>query len=479
MRGILKWGGISVLSLLLLAITLLAIGLAINARDESLSPQAQSLLIRPANPYPPEDNIYLALAGFDAPPGESVTTVGQSRVEEYNSRLAVARHDPHWESLYTPLTKEHPGALQFKGSGEFLQSPRKSYWSDAPPHRAEIAQLLADNAELMQRYHDLHRRHGFYETATPNPLEPIFAPPSNVRTLFLAELVLRMRSADARQQHAALADLEDDLRLWRAVLTGEGTLISKMLAIAYLHWDELVLADMIADPQAPVPDAEANALALLFAPADWNIGRVFFSEFRLQAAMLQQMQFLSEAAPRRPVEGCAGHRWLCSVNDQIGKRFFKINATENLYAMRAARLAREAAPGSMRDHLTESDEPLVSLRSVYNPFGRVLVGVGAPLYRTYTWRAWDGAAFQRLVRLGYEIRRQRIAAGAIAAFLTQHPELATHPGDGRPFLWEAAAAELRVQTMAQEHGNRSFSIHVWQGPAGESTPALAPPAAPR
>lgn len=467
MRGILKWGGIAVLSVLLLALTLLGIGLIINARDEPLTPQAQSLLVPPPNPYPPEDNIYLALAGFDAAPGESVTTVGQSKVEQYNSRLAMAQHDPHWEALYTPLTEELPGALRFKGSGEFLQSPRKAYWSEVPQHRAEIAQLLSDNAELMQRYHDLHGRHGFYETATPNPLAPIFALPRDVRTLFLAELVLRMRSADARQQHEALADLEDDLRLWRAVLTGEGTLVSKMVAIAYLHWDELVLADMIADPQAPLPDAEANAPAPEFAPEDWNIGRVFFSEFRLQAAMLQQMQFLSQAAPRRPVEGCAGHRWLCSVNDQIGKRFFKINATENLYAIRAVRLAREAAAGSMRGRLSDSDEPLVSLRSVYNPFGRVLVGLGAPLYRTYTWRAWDGAAFQRLVRLGYEIRHQRIPAAAIPAFLTQHPELATHPGDGRPFLWEAAGGELRVQTMAQEHGNRSFAIHVWQAPASE------------
>jgi hypothetical protein len=467
MRRILKWGGIAVASVLVLAITLLAIGLAINARDEPLTPQAKSLLVLPPNPYPSEDNIYVALAGFDAPPGESLTAVGEAKIDAYNTRLAATLLDPRPQSLYTDLRQDSPGGLRFNGKCDFLQQ-RRSYWNDLPPHRAEVEKLLTDNVEILKRYQALHLRHGYYETATPSQLAPFYYVPPDLRALFLADAVLRLRSPDAGVQRAALTDLQDDVRLWRTVLTGEGTLISKMLAVAYIHWDERVLAELIADPQAALPDAadEANALAPLFAPEDWNIGRVFFSEFRLQAAMLQQTHRINEGGLSF-VDDSAGpvRRWWSPLAGRIGAQFFKINATENLFAAQALRLAREAVPGSMRGDLV-SDEPLVSLRSVYNPFGRVLVGLASE-YRAYAWSAWDAAAFQRLVRLGYEIRRQRIAPAVIPAFLQQHPELATHPGDGRPFLWEAAGGELRVQTMAREAGIRSFSIHVWPAPAGQ------------
>jgi hypothetical protein len=46
-----------------------------------LSPQAKALLRPPPNPYKPEDNIYIAIAGFDAPPGESVTAAGVAKVD--------------------------------------------------------------------------------------------------------------------------------------------------------------------------------------------------------------------------------------------------------------------------------------------------------------------------------------------------------------------------------------------------------------
>ena len=34
--------------------------------------------------------------------------------------------------------------------------------------------------------------------------------------------------------------------------------------------------------------------------------------------------------------------------------------------------------------------------------------------------------------------------------------------DGRPFLWDAAKGELRVQTVAQQPQERRFSIPVWR-----------------
>jgi hypothetical protein len=79
-----------------------------------------------------------------------------------------------------------------------------------------------------------------------------------------------------------------------------------------------------------------------------------------------------------------------------------------------------------------------------------------------TARTWDGAAFQRLLRLSYEIRRQRIDAAAIPAFMKQHPEWSTHPSDGRSFVFNGSAGTIHVQTLGKETNGRVFFVHVWR-----------------
>jgi hypothetical protein len=105
---------------------------------------------------------------------------------------------------------------------------------------------------------------------------------------------------------------------------------------------------------------------------------------------------------------------------------------------------------------------LATIRTVYNPIGKTLAALAEPGWSGYSARAWDGAAFQRLVRLSYEIRRQRIDAAGIPAFMRQHPEWSTHPSDGRSFAWDSAAKTLRVQTLGKETNGRVFFVHVWR-----------------
>jgi len=63
----LTWSGIAIGSLILLALFLFGIAYAINMRDEPLTPKALALLQPPHNPCRPEENLYIALVGFDAP----------------------------------------------------------------------------------------------------------------------------------------------------------------------------------------------------------------------------------------------------------------------------------------------------------------------------------------------------------------------------------------------------------------------------
>ena len=216
---------------------------------------------------------------------------------------------------------------------------------------------------------------------------------------------------------------------------------------------------MIADPQAPVPlgAADADGVVPLFAPGDWNIGSVFAEEFRAEVATLEQLQRASATGLRVP-ERYTGDLVLQSWNraeNIAGAHFFKLHATENQFARQAARLIGSAAANP----------------AAFTANGRQ--PLGSPPVSERPWTVW----------LSYEIRRQGIEPAGIAAFLARHPEWSTHPGDGRPFLWDAKNGELRVQTMGRQPAGRRFGIRIWQiGLAAcwsRRHRPLAPPAAPR
>jgi hypothetical protein len=467
-RRILRWISILVGSLALAVLTLFALAYAVNSRDEPLSPQAQALLRPPADPYPPDDNIYLALEGFDAAVGRSVTAAGAARIAHYNQRIDQVLRDPAPLKV-AGLSVQDPQRLAFRGDVGFLHPLEGSVWSESAEHRHEIETLLSENSELYRRYLELLPMRGYYESARPTEFAPFAGVPGEVRKLFLAVIALHLRSAFASERERALADLEADVQLWRTVLTAQGALLSKMLSIACLQSDYLLLADLVADSQAvPGGAPEPDFLAPVFDLRDFNIGSAFAAEFRITASVLTRSDELSslapgaDGAPRRGIRG-----WMSRAGNRVSGHFLKLNATENLLARQTARQMLAAAdPAKSRDGAREGwlleEQSVWTLPLNYNPVGKVLAAMATPVYDNYPRRAWDAAALQRLVRLAYEMRRRHIETAGIPSFLEGHPEWSTHPADGRPFLWNAQTRELRVQTVAQHPAGRRFSIRIWQ-----------------
>jgi len=424
--------------------------LLVNAHDEALSPEARALLTPPPNPYGDRDNIYVALQGFDAPPAESVIAVGEARIQHYNRNTVT--QDAH--------------RLAFKGDVGFIRPLESSVWNEAPQHELQIEALLQDNHELIERYLDLILLRGYYETARPSALMPYPAAPHETHRLFLAQLALQMRASRSLQAQLGLAELEGDIRLWHRVLTGEGTLRWKMLAIAFLQSDYLLLADLIADPSIELAPGEryAESLVPLFDAGDFDLGRAFAAEFRVQVATLRS----ADPESRRGPQG-----WLEGAGSRMSDHFLKVNATENLLATETRRWMAAATDPTKFYAATPSIPSSWVLPLSYNPLGRLLAALLTRPYRHYPPRAWDEAALQRLVRLGYEIRQRSVAPADLAAFLRAQPQWSTHPADGRPFVWDPGTGELRVETLSQHPPGWRFSIRIWQ------RPALAPPAAPR
>jgi hypothetical protein len=470
LRLIVGWGSLAVLFLFLVALT-------INARDERPSSEALALLQLPANPYPAEENIYVALAGFEAPAGQSVVAAGQAKIARYNDQVDAMFQDPV-APIGRPqalIAAADPLALKFKGKLDVGLPREVSFWRAARENGSKVDELIEQNRELYQRYLALQELPGYFETERASAATDIVAPNVNIRNLFLAKFALEMQTGDEIRRQSTLTLLRKDMDLWRRMLGGEGTLISKMLAVAYLQNDYLVFSDMIADPNTPIPD---NIVSFLSEPtlSEWNIGKVFASEFRFHSFIFRQSEALSVVGWQASDSSDSRlWRWFNRVFlNPIGRCFFKLNATEN----RDARLMNELAGFAAIDPTTfaaqrvrykewESENTdFVRPGIIYNPIGKILVAIGAPAYTDYPLRPYDAAALQRLVRLSLEIRRKEIAASAIPAFMKQHPEWSTHPADGHSFSWKPTTGEVAVHAVAKQASNRRFSVQIWRNPAG-------------
>jgi hypothetical protein len=86
------------------------------------------------------------------------------------------------------------------------------------------------------------------------------------------------------------------------------------------------------------------------------------------------------------------------------------------------------------------------------------VSLAAAQEDTYTSRAFDVAAYQRLVYLVFQLKRQHIAPVNVAAFMTAHPDWTTHPVDGKPFHWDETKGEITVKTLGDHPEKQRFSI---------------------
>jgi hypothetical protein len=471
-RRMLKWGGWILLALLLLAAGLLALGLAINARDEPPSAQARALSVVPSNPYGNEENLYYAMAGLDAPTGASVNVAGAARIA-----AEVAALDPQLPTVRPARTPPPMAqALTFSGTMDLCNPSERacSLYAPAPGKEAAVRKLLSDNAELYGRYRALRGMRGYFETVPPSATLIAHFPEPSLRKLFQADVALRMRSGKAGEVRAALAELNADMALWRLLLRGHGPLLGKMVALAYLQADLLLLGDIVADPQAQLPTGAADTVAQLWAPADWDIADGFAWEFRMQAAMVRELHSSAAAeylhSLQAEPEGWFTSR-LSRLNNWLGLQFLKPQATENRFAYLMTRFMQAAPPdGSSVVRLPqvpveEGYDPSKpwNIWLSYNPIGKILVAIAAPAYRSYVLRATDVAALQRLVRLGYEMRDQKVAAGAMCAFMQAHPEWATHPGDGHAFVLHEESGEIDIVPLNASTDRRYF-VRTWRPP---------------
>jgi hypothetical protein len=445
---------------------------AINAFDEDISPETAAFLKVPLNPYPAEENLYLALVGFDAPEGQSVFAAGQARVAQ--SEVDGSAFFKNQEAFKSLLERRNAQPrTRFKGKVDFCKPLSATCWIDPETHGAEIETLLKDNDLLYQRYLALYSLRGYFDTEKPSYFM-IFpgSAPFEVQALLLADTARRIKTGRTREARAAaLARLRDDVEMWRMMLTGQGGLVSKMISVAHLQPDYALLSDMVADPAidltslAPIIEEILNRISA----DDWKLHNLFAAEARISAAMLEQLQAVKEPFFRS--EAASEHEetdWRDWVSGRAQHYFFKVDATQNLGARMMIETQRmaDAAPRDLlaaqetRDRWNDRNLDF-GPSYIYNPVGKLMVAIAAPAYDEYPLRVYDVAAFVRAARLGYEIRKARVSASDIPAFIREHPEWGTHPASGEPFVWDPQTRQIRVRQVARAPRERRFYVPVW------------------
>jgi hypothetical protein len=433
----------------------------INSFDVPLSDQAKALLTPPPNPYPAENNLYLAMAGMEGPADRPITQMGKERIDAYNQALDSMLLNP--DLALNANSKWDAAKLKPTGKLELGPQRTSSIWTTAKSHHQDIAAFLSANQELYQRYLSLHHLHSYFETARPSYIAPVISVPQQLRVLFLGSVANRVHTGTPQQQREALTDLQRDLQTWRTVLKGDGTLIGKMLAAAWLHGDLILLADLIQDPSydlKPLDDVLDPTLSP-FDPKDYRIGNAFLAEWRGVATLYRTISAANEYTVSAALPS-----WRKRMENAFEAHFFKINATENMSAPQAAHWAAlmdsEASQFLQNREVSrqwlEENEPHFSLNSFYNPVGKILVRVAMSQNDSYPLRVYDVAAYQRLVYLAYQLKHQHVNTADVPAFLKSHPDWSTHPVDRKLFGWNPETAELAVNTLGEHPKDQRFSV---------------------
>jgi hypothetical protein len=442
---------------------LIVVALAINARDEELTPEAKAMLTPPVNRLASDNNLYVAMEGLDAPTGESMVEVGEARIRRFNETVELLSRRP--ELHLKEMERRNSGALHFKGGTGSCRALEASLWNEVPAKEGAIATDLDNNQELYSRYLSLQHLAGYYETARPSVVGPVVlaigAP--QLRCLFLQQVALSIRSGQAPKVRQALDYLTADIHMWTAVLTGYGSVLSKLLASGYLHADFLIVLDMIADPafDPSILDNYAPELVKPMPIDEWKIGKRYVAEAMITRSILKTMrgQWQDEEANSVIV-------WLRRQTNAIALYTLKTNATDNFLAdyVNKIQATGDGDPAQFTQSLAQlrewMDGRFKTAKSLYNPLGKFMVWLGTSYYLEYLSRGYDVAAFQRLVCLAYEIRRQGITVERVQAFMQQHPELSRHPIDNKPFEWDAKAGIIKVKTVSQHPVKWRSSVKV-------------------
>ncbi len=441
----LKW-----ISLALLMVVVFIIACWRLIPDEDLRPEAQQLLAREIS-VPPEQNLDVALWGFEASPEREVIAVGKEII------AAISRLEPHRVGddapfEYAAMLGNKP--LRFATSRKYSCSEMTTNCVAAL--RAADAGLQKEAIEYgvyVDRYRQLRNYSQLAETVPKSLLAPIHRWSDLLRISELVDAQIVRDAATPQTRANAVSELAAEIALWRRVTLQADLLITKMIGVAALQRKMRLASELLAEYQdiAMKNEAMVAAISAPWLLEDVSMRRVLDGEFRYSAA-----SFLSGDKDLIKNEIKAGGDWVGKAVFSLGG--YKHKATINrayahlyqageFYSQPSNVVVANEASLRAKNDSFDMFSPGVIL---YNPIGKVLLGVANTSWGDYAYRMHDLMAYSRLLELQRRIAVQKISREQIPAFLAVADKDLADPYTNQPMHWDAASGKLSFTAHSEK-----------------------------
>jgi hypothetical protein len=422
----------------------------VNLRDRALDPRAADAMPPAPTTVADEANAMFAMYGPGIPDGEDPQAFGRRYVEADNQRMLARDEGKPYDPSELKAMDQRNQSVPWVGETRDLcgkdGKDRSDCLHDYAAHRGEIQKLARDNKLRLARYRALYHYPGYADRMLNRlaPAYPDMQGPEHETVLGQLAIAVADGNPDAAAQ-----ELAADTQTWRRVLAGAGTIVTKSVAASHLAGNYALASQIAARYKS------RSTLTALLAPMtaaltpkekDWKAA--IDGEFQRQAHLYGQVV----NAPihwtirgwRDAFAGLAA-KALLKPDDSINRCFRYFDTLQSLNTVPAHYLI-DKAKALHRDFMKTGD--ILRVDFVYNPFGKTLLGIGAPapeaIARTIAGtHNLDGAI--RLLSLQLEIFNAKLPLKDTGAFVVKASGTLYQPFDYAPMRWNAESRELSFQ----------------------------------
>lgn len=428
--------------LVLIGVPLVAL-IAINAFDESLTPQAA----RYGEPRPPAvpdaENGYYALLAIAAGDGEDGAAYAMAWVAEARSAAQENRMElrPEVKRAKRP---------------DLCDATQTSCLAVAVGKAAEVASQLDAYQEDLSRYEKLITfRH--YEEVLDYPLRVVtqFPPYGEIVKAQRAYVLRAALAAAAGDLEGAVAAIERDIAFQRVMLRGARTVLGKVLACTNYWRDLAFVADLLQSRPAELAPLRARLQDMMkpIDPAALQVSSAIETEFAFSKQLL-----------KNPVAAQPGDRGAAGSEQLFYQLFYKPNATINREVERFSAMAAAASmpvnQGSAELTRILQSESQMRLRDYFdNPAGNLLRRWAMPEDGSDAYnrlRLYDLDAYNRLLALRVEMMVEGTTADTAGTFVAKSDARFHDPYTGQPMAWDARAKRLGFQAKSRTVAGRKL-----------------------
>lgn len=429
--------------------------------DEALNPAAK-LVLEVAPKIAPEQNAFYALWGFKASPELAAFEVG----EQIISAHAAALRTSGYAASFAPETfwgkqpfQDNSSPLRYCSGLSDLgdKSEKRSCLAVLSGQRDAIETKLREQDLYVQRYRALRRYPHYEDVMTPGPSMPMLPWHTFCAVGDLVDAKIVFDMTEPSRRGAALAELDQEMMLWKMIGRGASSMLSRMMSTAQLGRKYRLASELLAKyPQ--IADEHRDIVAKITQPLvaeNINMQQVFEGEFRYLAQAIHDTRYDANVNSKGVAEPIMRPAWIPAPWEALA---FKRNATINmLYAdmMASGNFYSQSAVNILMQQNEFSEKldhykPFRPSLWLYNPVGKIVISIAPSQYKNYAYRIHDLDGYSRLVELQRRIVLSRIPSTKAGELIATADTNLLDPYTGKPMAFDAIARTISFAAKSHD-----------------------------